>query len=307
MLASPSSSVWSMASRAELVNVRQAGGDGLDVVHALGDVRRELRQGARGGSHAHGPGGIATEGRHALGDLVDPLLDLFGNLIEELVKLPEIRAFDVPVRLLDLAQEVERIRQVLVEQRVDMPATLKTGCRRWWRTSELLPSSRPFVASAGVGMVAGLLMTQDADVLSAAGYRPRVTSMIPRSVSVDIEAFVVDALERLPEPFDVGSGASRSSSRTSRRRPAGFGRGARPLRPVPGHPTYAAIRRCGRRREQDHDLPRPVGPSQSLARGAGRARRRHRLPRDRTPLRDQRCAVARAQRGGWPSAVTAGP
>jgi predicted Zn-dependent protease with MMP-like domain len=39
------------------------------------------------------------------------------------------------------------------------------------------------------------------DGLSAPRYRPRVTSIDSASIDVDIEGFVVDALERLPEPF----------------------------------------------------------------------------------------------------------
>jgi hypothetical protein len=54
--------------------------------------------------------------RRAFGDEVRVILDFPGDLVEQLVQADEIRAFDVPVRLLELSLEVERIREALVQE-----------------------------------------------------------------------------------------------------------------------------------------------------------------------------------------------
>jgi predicted Zn-dependent protease with MMP-like domain len=50
-------------------------------------------------------------------------------------------------------------------------------------------------------MVARWLAPQIAGILIAPGYRPRMPPIDPTNVDLDIESYVVDALERLPEPF----------------------------------------------------------------------------------------------------------
>jgi hypothetical protein len=52
----------------------------------------------------------------ALGDDVAGLLQHFGQFVEELIQLEEVHAFDVPMRMLGLAVEVQRVGQLLVQQ-----------------------------------------------------------------------------------------------------------------------------------------------------------------------------------------------
>ena len=91
------------------------------------------------------------------------------------------------------------------------------------------------------------------------------------------------------------SAASPSSSRTSRPRRSWRRSGRWAVRALPGDPADAAVGRRGPGTEQDHPVPRPARPRLTRSRGACRPRRRHRLPRDRAPLRDLRRAPARAQ------------
>jgi hypothetical protein len=48
--------------------------------------------------------------------VVDPLLDLFGDLVEELVERDEVRPLHVPVGLLRLGLQIDRVRETSVQQ-----------------------------------------------------------------------------------------------------------------------------------------------------------------------------------------------
>ena len=72
---------------------------------------------ARGHRHAHRPRGIPAQRRDPLRELVDPLgRPRLGDLVEQLVQLPEIRALDVPVRPASPgSMRSKGVRQVLVQ------------------------------------------------------------------------------------------------------------------------------------------------------------------------------------------------
>ena len=79
-----------------------------------------------------------------------------------------------------------------------------------------------------------------------------------------------------------------------------LGRRARAVRAVPGRPADAAVGGWRPDAQQDHALPGPADAFEPDAARAGRGQvDRHRLPRDRPPLRDLRRADPRAPgRGG---------
>jgi len=60
----------------------------------------------------------AAELDRAFGDHVRVLLHVFGDVIEEFVQADEVRAFHVPMRLLELALEIHRVGEALINQRV---------------------------------------------------------------------------------------------------------------------------------------------------------------------------------------------
>jgi hypothetical protein len=60
----------------------------------------------------------AAQLHDALSGHVNVRFHLLGDFVEKLVQADEVRAFDVPVRLLQLHLEIYRIGEALVDQRV---------------------------------------------------------------------------------------------------------------------------------------------------------------------------------------------
>ena len=61
---------------------------------------------------ARGAAGDAAQCGDPLGDIVDRLFEFLGELVEQLVQGDEIRAFDIPVRLLDLGIQIQRVGEL---------------------------------------------------------------------------------------------------------------------------------------------------------------------------------------------------
>src|SRR6266851_4593176 len=58
----------------------------------------------------------AAELDGALGEIIGVLEDLVHDLVEELMERDEVRALDVPVRLLGLEREVQGVAELLVQE-----------------------------------------------------------------------------------------------------------------------------------------------------------------------------------------------
>ena len=91
----------------------------LHTSRRIGWVLRQSR--SRGGLTGCAPC-CAAQGGCPLGDGINVVRQLCGELIEQLVQREEMRAFDVPMSLFRLAVEVKRVGQMLVEQRDDFLA-----------------------------------------------------------------------------------------------------------------------------------------------------------------------------------------
>src|SRR5262249_21036942 len=89
---------------------------GAEVLRAINDVNRILRQWRARSRHAYGSQGQSAQSGNPLGDHIDEGENLFGQLIEEFMELKEIRPLDIPAGLLDLRIEVGRLRQAFVQQ-----------------------------------------------------------------------------------------------------------------------------------------------------------------------------------------------
>ena len=102
---------------------------------------------------------------------------------------------------------------------------------------------------------------------------------------MDLEGFVIDALERLPAPFrdQLGSVAIVIEDEASPAQLASVG--ARPVRPLPGDPQNQALGRRGAGTEQDHHLSRAADARASRSGHAGGGGGGDRLPRDRPSFR----------------------
>jgi hypothetical protein len=66
--------------------------------------------------------GHAAQLHHALGEIVDVVLHRLGDLVEQLVESDERGALHVPVGLLELRLEVDRVRKPRIEQIDDLRA-----------------------------------------------------------------------------------------------------------------------------------------------------------------------------------------
>ena len=122
---SPSSeSDTSIASRTDGPVGREPVGDQPDGLLARRAVERVLVQGRGLGRHPNGSGGEPAQCGRPLGDLVDEAEHALGDRVVELVQLDEVGPLDVPVRLLELAVEVERVRETGVEQLDELLATV---------------------------------------------------------------------------------------------------------------------------------------------------------------------------------------
>jgi hypothetical protein len=62
------------------------------------------------------PRATPTERNGSFGNLVSVLLGLRSHTIEQIVQSNEVRSLDVPVRLLCLQMQIDRIGEMLVEQ-----------------------------------------------------------------------------------------------------------------------------------------------------------------------------------------------
>ena len=78
-------------------------------------LKRIVLQFAALGGHGHRALGGAAQAGDALGDLVDLLQHHIGNLVEQLVQGDEIRTLHVPMRLLDLALQIDGVGQAIIE------------------------------------------------------------------------------------------------------------------------------------------------------------------------------------------------
>ena len=127
----------------------------------------------------------------------------------------------------------------------------------------------------------------------ATGYRPTMLPADPSEIDLEIEEFVVDALERLPQPFasQLGSVAIVIEDEPT---PA-------QLAAVGAMGLFGLYQGIPRTRLSADAAPAPSkitlfrGPLRARVTrscGARRSSGRHRLPRDRAPLRDLRRAVA---------------
>src|SRR6266853_370895 len=99
-----------------LPEVGQRRRQGPDVLLARRDREGILRQLRALGHDPRGSLGRTAELNDALREQVHVLLHCFVDLVEQLVQGDEVRALDVPVRLLRLRLEVDRLRQPVVEQ-----------------------------------------------------------------------------------------------------------------------------------------------------------------------------------------------
>src|ERR1700728_406184 len=79
------------------------------------NAQRIVLQLAALGGHRHGAFGRTAQARYAFGDFVDLFQYEVGNLVEQLVQSDEIRTLDIPVCLFDLALQIDRIGQSIVE------------------------------------------------------------------------------------------------------------------------------------------------------------------------------------------------
>src|SRR5216683_5487466 len=92
------------------------------MILAGGDAQRIVLQFAALGGHGHRPFGRTSQARHAFGDRVDLFQEEIGDLVEQLVQGDEMRTLHVPVCLLDLALQVNRIGQPIIEYDNDVTA-----------------------------------------------------------------------------------------------------------------------------------------------------------------------------------------
>ena len=99
---------------------REGGDNTADVRCALGDGQRILIKLRADGCNAHSSFCDAAELDNAFSDQIDIRLDGLGNFIEQLVKANEVRALDVPMRLLHLHLQVDGRRQSLVHDGVQL-------------------------------------------------------------------------------------------------------------------------------------------------------------------------------------------
>src|SRR6202035_209208 len=86
------------------------------------DAQRVVLQFAALGGHGHGAFGRTSQARHSLGDGVDLFQEEIGDLVEQFVQGDEMRTLHVPVCLLDLALQVNRIGQPIIEYDNDVTA-----------------------------------------------------------------------------------------------------------------------------------------------------------------------------------------
>src|SRR5271165_776169 len=92
------------------------------MILARGDGERIVFQFAAFGGHGNRAFGGTAQARHPFGDLVDLFQYQIGDLVEQLVQSDEMGTFDVPMRLLDLALQIDRIGQAIVEYEDDVAA-----------------------------------------------------------------------------------------------------------------------------------------------------------------------------------------
>src|SRR5436190_8454842 len=94
----------------------EAVGDRGDGVHARDRVRGVLVECRGCGRHSSGAEREPAESGRPLGDRVDVLEHALGDRVVELVQLDEVAALDVPVRLLELRVEIERVGETRVQE-----------------------------------------------------------------------------------------------------------------------------------------------------------------------------------------------
>ena len=91
-----------------------------DVLGTAGNFLWILRQARLGRCCADGSLGASTELNDPLGDDIDMLSSVGVDLVEEFVQGDEVRPLHIPMRLLGLHHEVDRVGQPLLEELADL-------------------------------------------------------------------------------------------------------------------------------------------------------------------------------------------
>src|ERR1700719_3463813 len=94
------------------------------MILARSDAQRVVLQFAALGRHCNRTFGGAAQAGDALGDLVDLFQHCIGNLVEQLVQGDEVRTLYVPMRLFDLALQIDGISQAIIQNDDDIAADL---------------------------------------------------------------------------------------------------------------------------------------------------------------------------------------
>src|SRR5882757_1423089 len=92
------------------------------MILAGGDAQRVVLQLAALRSHGNSAFGGASQAGDALRDLVDLFEHRVGNLVEQFVQGDEVGTLHVPMRLLDLALQIDGISQAIVQDDNDIAA-----------------------------------------------------------------------------------------------------------------------------------------------------------------------------------------
>ncbi len=99
-------------------------GDGMGefrvVLRSAGNFLWILRLARMGSCGADGPLGGSTELDNPLGDDIDMFSSVGVDLVEKFVQGDEVRPLHIPMRLLGLHHEVDRVGQALLEQLTDL-------------------------------------------------------------------------------------------------------------------------------------------------------------------------------------------
>src|SRR5438552_12978043 len=102
------------------------------VLRTGGERQRIVNEGRPSLNDAHGPFGDAAELDDSLGDQIHVRLDVFVDLVKQLVERDERGAFHVPVSLLALCLQVDAVGEALIEQpdRLEPPGLRQIVFRR---------------------------------------------------------------------------------------------------------------------------------------------------------------------------------
>src|ERR1700730_1890931 len=99
---------------------RQLGRQVVQMIFAGGNAQRVILQLAALGGYRDGALGGAAQAGDALGDLIDLFQHGVGDLVEELMQGNEIRALHIPMRMFNLALQIDRVGQGVVQNHDDI-------------------------------------------------------------------------------------------------------------------------------------------------------------------------------------------